>query len=485
MQNAYDPERSMRRMLAVTVAYLTLFAPDARPQVPEQSSRAEPAGAAERDLIAAVDSIAERALTSGPIAGLSVAVVRGDSAIVSKGYGFADLENRVPATATTLYDIASVTKLLTAVAVLRLVEEGGLRLEDDVATLLPGFPVRHQGRRITVRHLLDHTSGLRDYEDADTRRWLAEGTPLSEGFVLDFLTDHPLDFEPGSRWSYSNSGYYLLALILRRITGEPFGRHIARSVARPLALTDTAPCDDPRVAERRSRGYEASGDSLVPGRLYALPGLMGDGGLCSTVGDLARLPGALRRGSLLNDATLARMTRATELASGVSVDYGLGVRRGSLDGHALWGHTGGMGSYWSALVHYVETGTTIVVLVNTDGGVEDALTIEGEIARAALGLGEPVLRDEVLSAGEAGTFRGRYLDGTGEVEVQVEGDRLRRVMRRGTSSPRPLLYQGQDVFAWSDYPMDRFVFHRVEGHLVGLSEYHNGLFATYRHAARR
>ena len=74
---------------------------------------------------------------------------------------------------------------------------------------------------------------------------------------------------------------------------------------------------------------------------------------------------------------------------------------------------------------------------------------------------------------------------TGEVEVQVEGDRLRRVMRRGTSSPRPLLYQGQDVFAWSDYPMDRFVFHRVEGHLVGLSEYHNGLFATYRHAARR
>lgn len=483
-QNAPGSETTMRRILAIAVASVALLGPASHPRNPQPAARSGAASAADRALFSAVDSIAARALARGPIAGLSIAVVRGDSLIVSQGYGFADLEHRVPASEHTVYDIASVAKLLTAVAILRLADNGRVRLEDELGTLLPTFPNPEQGRRITVRHLLSHTSGLHDYEDADTERWLTHGTPLTESFVLEFLRARPLDFEPGTRWSYSNSGFYLLGLIVEQVTGKDYGRHLSEDVARPLGLVETVPCTGIRAPPHRSAGYEAAGDSLVPSRLYGLPGLIGDGGLCSTVADLARLPGALRRGGGVSEAAFAGMMQPITLSNGVVVDYGQGVRLGVLDGHALWGHTGGMQTYWSALVHYPETSTTIVVLVNTDGAAEDALTIEGDVARVVLRLARPVLRDEPLSRAEVGAFSGLYADGTGSIIVEDGGDGMRRVIPNDARPPRALRYQGEGVFGWSEYPLDRLRFHRVGDRAIGLSEYYNGIFATYRHAVR-
>jgi len=425
-------------------------------------------------LTAAVDTIAATALAEGPIVGLSIAVALADDVVVDKGYGFADLERGIRATVDTSYDIASVTKLFTAIAVMRLVEDGKLRLDDDVSALLPAFPNRRQGRNITIRHLLSHTSGLRDYEEADTRRWLEEGTPLTQDFVLNHVKDRSLLFDPGSRWSYSNTGFYLLALIIEQVTGERYADYVLEQVAVPLALTGTFPCDG------AARGYETSGNVPVPSRLFALHGIVGDGGLCSTATDLVRLPRALRRGDVLRAAALAEMTRSTVLTSGVAVDYGLGVRRGSLEGQRLWGHTGGMRTYWAVLAHYPDAELTIVVLVNTDGTGDDALTIEARVARAALGLGAPVLKDLPLRPHDIATFSGVYEDGSGAIRVIGEGRRLRRVINGSGGTPQNLLYQGDDTFGRTDYPMDRFVFHVAHDRVIGLSEYYNGIFATFR-----
>ena len=431
---------------------------------------------------AAVDALAEQALAGGPIAGLSVAVLRGDVLVLNEGYGAADRERGIAATADTVYDIASVSKLLTAAAVLRLVDERLVRLDDDVASLLAAFPNRDQGRRITLQQLLSHTSGLADYEEADTERVLADGTPLTTAFVLEFLRDRPLEFEPGSRWSYSNTGFYLLALVVEQVTGRSFGDYLREEVTMPLGLAATFPCDDDRLPDRRARGYRARDGGLVPSLLYALPDLLGDGGLCSTAADLARLPTALQNSGVLSKASLERMRARTRLPGGVAVDYGLGVRRGTLDGRPLWGHTGGQQTYWSTVAAYPRDGVTIAVLVNTDGAPEDALTIEGNVARLVLGLGAAQLREVAPSRAELRACSGRYGNAADSIRIFSEGGRLLREVPGGNRAPLPLLYQGNGAWGRADYPMDRLVFHTAGGRTVGLSEYYNGVFATYRHA---
>jgi D-alanyl-D-alanine carboxypeptidase len=430
----------------------------------------------------AIDSIAAAALARGPIAGLSIAVMQHDRLVHDRGYGFADLENGVPASERTVYDIASVTKLLTAAAVMRLVDDGRLSLDDDLTALLPTFPNAEQGRRITVRHMLSHTSGLYDYESADTQRRLDHGTQLTEDFVFDLLLDRPLDFEPGSQWSYSNTGFYLLGLIMTRITGD-YGTYVREEVAQPLGLMNTFLCDEPSADGQLARGYDGADGSLSPGRLYMPGNLIGDGGMCSTAGDLARLPAALRQRDVVSDVALARMRQPTVLDHGITVDYGLGVRRGSVGGRPLWGHTGGMGTYWAALIDYPDDGVSIAVLVNTDNTTEDALLLEGDVARIVLELGEPVLRDLSLTDADMRAFSGVYGEGADRVRIYADGGRLQRLRADGSAPARSLLYQGERTFGWTLYPLDRFVFHAAGDRILGLSEYYNGVFATYRPVA--
>src|SRR5437773_7347976 len=173
---------------------------------------------------ARIDSLARAALTDGPIPGLSIAVTRGRETIVARGYGFASLEEGTPATAETVYPIASITKQLTAAAIMKLVERNQLRLKDDISKYLPDFP--EQGHKVTVQQLLNHTAGIRNYTDLGAR-WLDQAdvdVPPQE-FVRLFRNE-PFDFPPGERVAYSNSGYYLLGLVIERVSGESYGEYV-------------------------------------------------------------------------------------------------------------------------------------------------------------------------------------------------------------------------------------------------------------------
>jgi CubicO group peptidase (beta-lactamase class C family) len=446
---------------------------------------AEPGTAGPDATVAQIDAIAAAALAEGPVAGLSIAVVRGNDVIVSKGYGYADLAAKVPATADTIYDIASVTKLITAVAIMKLAQAGKLDLDADLASLLPEFPDAEQAKKITVQHLLSHTSGLADYVVAHTEYWLAGGKPVDAAYVLDFLAGRPLEFEPGNQWSYSSTGFYLLGMIVERASGKPYGQYVRDEIAIPLGLAATAPCDDVFGTAPATRGYDVTESGLTPGRLIGAPNIVADGGLCSTVRDLARLPAALARGDVVSAASLAQMKEPTTLASGVAVDYGLGVRRGMLEGHALWGHTGGMENYWAVLAHYPDDDVTIAVLVNTEGGDADALIVEGYVARAVLQLGEPILADLPVTYGEATAYRGTYQRGPDLFHVYPYAGHLRRAIEGSGRPHRKLLHQGQGSFAFSvEYPMDRLVFHVAGDRAVGASEYYNGVFAAYSSRVR-
>lgn len=485
---------STRILVATAAVLLGACRGDGAPAQPAADPRLEP-----ETLAAAIDSIAEGALRDGPVAGLSIAVFRGSEPLFAKGYGLSDVAAREAATPETRYDLCSVSKLFTALAIMRLVEEGRLDLDEDLATLLPAFPNSEQAQRISLRQLLNHSSGLNDYLAADFARLLrsaAPAAPLSPGFVLEYLEGRELDADPGTQWQYSNSGFYLAGLIIERVSGQSWGEYVQNAVARPLGLHDTMACDA-LSPEQRSLGYQPGDAGFDESALYAEAGVLGDGGLCSTVLDLGRLPAALAEHRWLPVARIAEMMTPTTLSDGIRVDYGLGVRLGRLDGHPLWGHTGSfLLSYASTLAHYPEDDLTIAVLVNTTDTTADALVIEGLVARKVLGLPDS-LNESMRLSDTAPEYAGEYI-GERIIDLQatsdgawpgarerfriVEDDGLleRVVLREGEARPAlKLVFLGDHSFGRADWPMDRFVFHVEDGRARGYSEYYNGIFATF------
>src|SRR5262245_30544000 len=171
-------------------------------------------------LAARAIQLAKEALDTGPVAGLSIGIARGGETVFAKGFGFADLENEVPATEFTEYRIGSITKQFTAVAILKLREEGKLALEDPVSKFFPDYP--GPGREATIHQLLNHTSGIKSYTSLGPV-W-HDSIPLDRtpAQIMSLFAKEPLDFPPGSAWTYNNSGYFLLGMIIEQVSGMSY-----------------------------------------------------------------------------------------------------------------------------------------------------------------------------------------------------------------------------------------------------------------------
>jgi len=425
----------------------------------------------------ALDSLGNAALVDGPLVGLSIAVAQGGEVVYEKGFGVTDLESSSPASAATVYNIASTAKILAAATVMHLVESGSVSLEDTLGELLPDMPQLEAVGDVTLRQLLNMTSGLEDYVGADLERLVSNPeAPLSPGFVLDLVDTAPRTHPPGANWIYTNTGFYLAGLVVERITGRAWADFIVDDIVRPLGLRETHLCDD--VAGSRSRGYERVADGFVPSVLDAERGVRGDAGLCASVRDLALLPSALANGSVISSNGLAAMTAPTTLENGLVIDYGLGISSGTMGGHRLWGHLGGSGSIVSTLAHYPDDDLTVAVLVNTRGANLGALALEGEVSRIVFGL-DPSLAtlavDSVMGSALQGTYVGDRQNT--RFEVAYDGSNLVRVSP--DDSRLTLLRQSDDVFGRADWPFDRFVFQRLGGRAEAFSTYYNGFFDGY------
>ncbi len=435
----------------------------------------------------AIDSIATAALTSGPVAGLSIAVVREGEIIYASGYGSADLEGARDATRETVYVAASVTKMLTALAALTLVHDGRLTLDDTLADLLPAYPNPEQARVIRLRHLLNHTSGLHDLLDSPLLETVEQGQPIVASAVLEWLKDQPLDFEPGTHWMYSNTAFYLVGLIIEEVSGLTYGDFVRDRVARPLGLHDTFLCDDWLLPERRTVGYEPADGGLTRTDTYettgAKTGFGAAGGFCSTAIDLAMLPTALSESALLPDSLLQEMRTPTTLDTYATVDYGFGVRLGELGGQALWGHSGGSASTWAMVTHYPAQDVTVSVMMNTDRSRADAWLVQGRVARTVLGIDPPTV-DSVATV-DIARYQGHYIGGRGDrnFELTARGGRLLIKETGSAREPTPTVPVGNDKFAIATSPTDHLAFSIREGQVLGYSVYWDGVFWNYRRAA--
>jgi D-alanyl-D-alanine carboxypeptidase len=434
----------------------------------------------DEDFIRRIDAIANNALKVVPIAGLSVTVVRGSRTIISKGYGLADVTRGVAAAADTQYRIGSITKLITAVAVLKLIEAGHLRLNDKLDQF---FPEHHAVKGITIRQLLNHTSAVPDYERDAVARWMAHRLPITKEYIWSVVGRGRALGLTGETWDYTSSNFYLLGLIIEKVSRQPYAVFVEREVLMPQGLKATFMCSGQPPAKGRALDYIVEGDNLVPDTVWELPGIFSDGGMCSTAPELAFFVRALTTSRIISSESLANILRPTVLPSGMRADYGLGVRLGSLDGRRKWGHTGsGAKSNRSALAHYPDERLTVVVLMNTER--EDtpisAIDVEAQIARVVLGLSAIAVKEIPLPK-SATAYAGIYEQKGGRWQVFLERGALRLKRLGSEASSTTMLYRGSnEVVPYPKYPDYRFVFQLLGGRAIAFSSYDGGWFTGVR-----
>ena len=294
---------------------------------------------------------------TGDVPGASVLVLRDGEPVVRAGYGLADVEARTPATATTNYRLASVTKQFTAASILLLAEDGRLTLDDRARKWLPSLPKAVEA--VTIRHLLTHTSGLIDYEDVIPETFKPQ---LHDADVLRLLESQDRTyFRPGSSYRYSNSGYALLALIVERASGRTFATFLRERIFQPLGMTNTVAHEDGiSTVSTRAFGYTQEQGRWSRTDQSQTSAVLGDGGIYSSIDDLAKWDAALYDGRLLRPSSLqAAFTPATR-TDAPEVEYGFGWR---ITGETLW-HSGETVGFRNVIVRYPKRHLTVVVLTN-------------------------------------------------------------------------------------------------------------------------
>lgn len=339
-----------RVLVSSAIAWLPLLACTAEPAVP-----APP-----------IDAVVARIMQEQQLPGVAVAVMRQGQIAFAKGYGYANLELQAPVQPTTVFQSASVGKMFTATAIMLLVEDGRLNLDDKVTQFFAAAPP--SWRDMTVGHLLSHTSGLSEdaYSSLDLRQ------DYSDDQLLKIFQSWPLDFVPGTSYRYSNSGYVLLGMLVKERTGQFYGDFLQKRVFQPARMTSARVNDVRAIVAGRASGYVLAADGTLRKDEWVSPSLSAtaDGSLLFTVLDLAKWDAALWDGILLKPDNLQQMWQAGPLLDGTRdpTNYGFGWATSFVRGHRMVAHSGSWQGFTTYLARYVDDGLSVAVLTNLGQG---------------------------------------------------------------------------------------------------------------------
>jgi CubicO group peptidase (beta-lactamase class C family) len=300
---------------------------------------------------------------AGPTPGCVVGVTRDGALAFEKAYGLADVARGTPLTTSTRFYIASLSKQFTAMSIVLLVQDGRLSLDDSVRKWVPELP--SFGKRITIRQLLHHTSGLRDYMTLlALSGWPSDGELTEQQFLALMHRQKTLNFAPGDEFLYSNTGYALLAIIVKRASGESLRDFAARRIFTPLGMTSTEFRDDlARTIPDRAIGYETTERGIV--ETNPRIEVVGDAGVYSTIEDLAKWEGNFENPRVGGAAAIAMMMEPGRLNNGQKIPYGLALTLGEIRGVDMIAHSGAFGGYRTEMVRFPEVDIGVVTLCNT------------------------------------------------------------------------------------------------------------------------
>ncbi|MCB1049393.1 MAG: serine hydrolase [Acidobacteria bacterium] len=398
--------------------------------------------------------LAEKIDNQGP--GLSVLVARGDSVLLNEGLGLANRNAQRPIRPDTQFRIGSLTKQFTAVAILQLVEAGKLQLTDALETFFPGFP---SGNEITVHHLLAHTSGLINYtDDLDFEDMVTQNISAPE--LIERIKSKPLQFEPGQRFAYCNSGYFLLGAILEKVSGESYADYLANHLFKPLGMASTFAWPKQGDPSKTAMGYawNEPNSYVVPGMVEPAPvwdlaWAGGAGNMVSTTGDLLQWYRGLRDNTLLKKETLAKAWTPYPSESDPNNAYGYGWFISRQQGLTCIEHTGGLAGFLTYAGYWPQADLTVVVLTNALPGPPElnpaplGQRLAAMYQYAHLPWQDPAPKPEKThSSEELQEYVGRFDYGTAVMVFSVEDGQLYAQLTR---QPRfPIYAVGKDRFAW-------------------------------------
>jgi CubicO group peptidase (beta-lactamase class C family) len=338
--------------------------------------------AAAPDVFDDVAALTEKSRVEWGAPGMSVAIVLDSKIAWAEGFGLADVENDVPARKDTVYRIASISKPLASTAVMQLVEQGKVRLEDPITKYVPSFP--DKGLGITLRHLMTHTSGIRHYAEGEMA--------MKDHFdsieeAIEIFKDDPLLFTPGTKYSYSTYAYNLLAGVVESASGLTFEAYMKEKVWRPAGMTSTYLEHQGELVEHRSEQYvKAGANGRVRNAPFAdLSVKWAGGGMISTVEDLARFAIALDQGKLLKRETLETMYEPMTLEDGSKTTYGLGWdSQVDAKGRRWIAHGGGATGGSTYILRLPERGFAVAIEANVENA-GDRRELAMKIADLVLG----------------------------------------------------------------------------------------------------
>jgi CubicO group peptidase (beta-lactamase class C family) len=331
---------------------------------------------------AQVDAAVEAQRKAQKIPGLSLAVCLDGKVVKAGGYGLANVELDVPVRPETIFQTGSVGKQFTSIAIMMLVEEGKIGLDDKLIKYIPESPAAWKD--VTIRELLTHTSGIADYG--------GEEETMGKG-VINFRKDYieeelvqafakmPMDFAPGEKWSYSNTGYVLLGIVIHRVTGKFYGDVWQERIFQPLGMTSTRIISEADIVPSRSSGYRLAKGELK-NQEWVSPTLntTADGALYTNVIDLAKWDAALYTTKLAKQSSLDAIWTPVRLNSGKTYPYGFGWDLEPKNGHRAVSHDGAWQGFTMSISRYTDDRLTVIVMTNLDSNNSKPERIVGDVA---------------------------------------------------------------------------------------------------------
>ena len=337
------------------------------------------AAAVDAAKLARADAVVREEMRREKIPGLAIAIVDHGAVVLSRGYGYANLEHSAAVTLDTVFQSASVGKQFTAAAVMLLVQDGRLSLDDPVTRFLPEAP--REWRAIRIRHLLTHTSGIPDYRtealDADSRR------SYTETELVKKVCTSTLEFAPGARFSYSNPGYLLLGAIIGRVDGRHYSEVLGERVFRPLGMKSAREIDDADIIPHRAAGYRLR-NGILANQEWMAPenNKTADGSLYLSLSDMIAWDRGLREGKILSADSWRTVFTPVRLNSGKTYPYGFGWDVETLAGQTVVSHSGGSQGFATYISRYLGDDLSIIVLANLAEG--DPARIARHVAAALI-----------------------------------------------------------------------------------------------------
>lgn len=375
--------------------------------------------------------------------GATALVARKGQIIYEKAFGMASLELNVPMKADNVFRIGSITKQFTAIAILQLMEQGKLSLQDEITKFIPDYPMH--GHKITIEHLLTHTSGIQSYtgmKDFEQRMTL----DLKPMEVIDHFKSEPMEFAPGTQFHYNNSGYFLLGYIIEKASGKTYPDYVEQQFFKPLGMTHSLYGSDEKIVKNRAAAYDKDDTTFVNAHTMSMSQPYAAGSIQSTVGDLYKWHQALHSFKLVKKENLEKAFAPYKMADGKLEPYGYGFGFQNVQGSPTIEHGGGINGFLTQSMYLPKEDVFVAVFSNCN--CESPSDVAAKMA--AVAIGKPYSwKETTLESAVLQGYTGVYENSKGEARyITLDGNQLHS-QRSGSGKLKIRAYQ-KDLFFIDD-----------------------------------